>query len=124
MINLNTHLETLSSRFGYEIYLEEKLDSKNLDPKIRFRIETTMDTFHLQISRSWKTTKIEFVPGAFASRTVSFLCVKVLEHKSELVNILPYEIYNPNIYEPEKIDETKIYCKHLISTAWSHEDIR
>jgi len=42
----------------------------------------------------------------------------------ELVNILPYEIYNPNIYEPEKIDETKIYCKHLISTAWSHEDIR
>lgn len=88
MINLNTYLETLSSRFGYEIYLEEKLDSKNLDPKIRFRIETTMDTFHLQISRSWKTTKIEFVPGAFASRTVSFLCVKVLEHKSELVNIL------------------------------------
>jgi hypothetical protein len=42
----------------------------------------------------------------------------------ELVNILPHEIYNPNIYEPEKIDESKIYCKHLISTAWKHEDIR
>lgn len=42
----------------------------------------------------------------------------------ELVNILPYEIYNPNIYEPENIDETKIYCKHLISTSWSHEDKR
>ena len=42
----------------------------------------------------------------------------------ELVNILPFEIYNPNIYEPEKIDESKIYCKHLISTSWSHEDKR
>jgi 5-methylcytosine-specific restriction protein A len=88
MINLNTHLETLSNRFGYEIYLEEKLESADNEPRIRFRIDTTSDTFHLQISRSWKTTKIEFVPGAFGSRIVSFLCAKVLEHKSEIVNIL------------------------------------
>lgn len=42
----------------------------------------------------------------------------------ELVNILPYKLYNPNIYEPEDINEKEIYAKHLISTAWSHEDIR
>lgn len=41
-----------------------------------------------------------------------------------LVNILPWKIYNPNIYEPETIDEKLIYCKHLISTSWKHEDIR
>lgn len=42
----------------------------------------------------------------------------------DLVNILPYELYNPNIYEPESYDNNKIYCKHLITTSWSHEDIR
>jgi len=42
----------------------------------------------------------------------------------KLVNILSSELYNPNVYEPNKIDETKIYSKHLLTTTWSHEDIR
>jgi 5-methylcytosine-specific restriction protein A len=88
MINLNTHLATLSNKYGYEIYLDEKLDSDKSDPKVRFRIDTSSEAFHLQISRSWKTTRIEFVPGAFASRISSYLCNEVLNHKSELENIL------------------------------------
>jgi len=42
----------------------------------------------------------------------------------KLVNILSSELYNPNVYEPDKIDDTKIYSKHLLTTTWSHEDIR
>jgi len=87
MINLNSHLETLSDKYGYEIYLEEKLEPGQADPKIRFRIDSNSDTFHLQVSRSWKTTKIEFVPGAFGSRIANYLCKEVLAHKSELVNL-------------------------------------
>lgn len=88
MINLNTHLETLSNKYGYEIYLEEKIDLVNNDSKVRFRIDSTSDTFHLQISRSWKTTKIEFIPGVFGSRIANYLCQEVLNHKSKLLNIL------------------------------------
>lgn len=88
MINLNTHLATLSNKYGYEIYLDEKLESEKANLKVRFRIDTASDAFHLQISRSWKTTRIEFVPGAFASRISSYLCNEVLNHKPELANIL------------------------------------
>ena len=36
-----------------------------------------------------------------------------------IVNVLPSNIYNPNMYEQDKIDETKIYCKHLLTTTWN-----
>jgi 5-methylcytosine-specific restriction protein A len=88
MINLNSHLETLSNKYGYEIYLDEKLEPGKSDPKIRFRIDSNSDTFYLQVSRSWKTTKIEFIPGVFGSRIANYLCNAVLAHKSELVNLL------------------------------------
>ena len=116
MINLNVHLEALSNKFGYEIYLDDKLELGKTEPKVRFRIESPFDTFHLQISRSWKTTKVEFVPSAFGSRIATFLCKEVLDHKSELVNILQnppiaisnysLEIDNQNFQIVEKLDQT------------------
>jgi 5-methylcytosine-specific restriction protein A len=116
MINLNTHLETLSNKYGYEIYLEENLELGKVDPKVRFRIDSESDTFHLKFSRSWKTTKIEFVPSAFGSRIANFLCKEVLDHKSELVNILQnppitvshysLELDNQNFQLIEELDQT------------------
>jgi len=35
-----------------------------------------------------------------------------------LVNVLPAKIYNPNVHKPDKIDETQIYAKHLLSNVW------
>ena len=87
MINLNSHLDTLSTKYGYELYLDEELGLNRDEPRVRFRIDTDLDTFHLQISRSWKTTKIEFVPGPFGSRVANFLCAQVIDHKSALTNI-------------------------------------
>ncbi len=88
MINLNSHLDTLSTKYGYELYLDEELGLNRDEPRVRFRIDTDLDTFHLQISRSWKTTKIEFVPGPFGSRVANFLCAQVIDRKSALTNIL------------------------------------
>lgn len=88
MINLNSHLAEISNRYGYEIYLGERSDESRETPMIRFRIESNLDTFHLKLSRSWKSTKIEFVPGAFASQIVTFLCKEILSHKVEIENLL------------------------------------
>jgi 5-methylcytosine-specific restriction enzyme A len=88
MINLNTQLAAISNRYGYELYLEDLVDESKKDLRIRFRIDSSLDTFHLKFSRSWKTTRIELVPGAFANQVVSFLCKEVLSHKSELANLL------------------------------------
>lgn len=88
MINLNSQLEAISNKYGYELYLEGGLDESIKDPRIRFRIDSKLDTFHLKFSRSWKTTRIELVPGSFASQVVTFLCGEVLSHKNELINLL------------------------------------
>jgi len=88
MINLNFHLADLSNRYGYEIYLGERPEENKGSPTIRFRIESSLDTFHLKLSRSWKSTKVEFVPGAFASQIVTYLCKEILIHKVEIENLL------------------------------------
>jgi 5-methylcytosine-specific restriction protein A len=88
MINLNAYLADISNRYGYEIYLGESSDENKGSPTIRFRIESSLDTFHLKLSRSWKSTKIEFVPGAFASQVVTYLCKEILIHKAEIENHL------------------------------------
>lgn len=88
MINLNSHLAEISNRSGYEVYLGERSDESKDAPTIRFRIETSFDAFHLKLSRSWKSTKIEFVPGAFASQIVTFLCNEIFTHKAEIENLL------------------------------------
>lgn len=62
MISINNHLETLSNKYGYEIYLEENLELGKTEPKVRFRIDSESDTFHLKFSRSWKTTKLSSSP--------------------------------------------------------------
>jgi 5-methylcytosine-specific restriction protein A len=116
MISLNSHLATLSNKYGYEIYLEENLELEKTEPKVRFRIDSESDTFHLKFSRSWKTTKIEFVPSAFGSRIANYLCSEVLAHKSELENLLQappitishylLELDNQNFQVVEKLDQT------------------
>ena len=88
MINLNTHLAEISNQYGYEIYLGERSDESKDAPTIRFKIESSLDTFHLKLSRSWKSTKVEFVPGAFASQVVTFLCKEILTHRVEIENLL------------------------------------
>lgn len=93
MINLGTHLESISSKFGYDLYLEDELDRDGKSPCIRFRIDSNLDTFHLKVSRSWKTTRVEFVLGAFANQVANYLCQEVLLHKSEISNL----ISNPSI---------------------------
>lgn len=42
----------------------------------------------------------------------------VYEEHHELVNILPFELYNPNIYDDSSYDSNTIYCKHLLTTVW------
>lgn len=115
MINLSTHLESISNQFGYELYLEERLESGSKSPNIRFRIDSNLDTFHLKLTRSWKSTRVEFVPGAFASQISSYLCKEVLLHKREISNLISnpalpisevsLEIDNVNY---EKVDSLEI----------------
>jgi 5-methylcytosine-specific restriction protein A len=88
MINVKDLLVSISNKYGYEVYVDETTELSTKDLIIRFRIESSKDTFHLQISRTWKTTRIEFVPGKFASKVVDFLCREVIAHKFELQNIL------------------------------------
>lgn len=35
-----------------------------------------------------------------------------------LVNVLPHELYNPNVYDDSSYDPEKIYAKHLLTTVW------
>jgi 5-methylcytosine-specific restriction protein A len=133
MINLNTHLDTLSTKYGYELYLEEELESGRPEPRVRFRIETDLDTFHLQISRSWKTTKIEFVPGPFGSRIANFLCTQVISHKSVLSNIFEtspvsishysLEIDRQNFQLVEKLDQSSHMLTFEIEVLTSESSI-
>jgi 5-methylcytosine-specific restriction protein A len=88
MINLKSEIEVISNRYGYELYLESVINDGRADARIRFRIDSKLDTFYLKFSRSWKTTRIEFFPEAFASQVVNFLCREVISHKNELANIL------------------------------------
>jgi mannosyltransferase OCH1-like enzyme len=39
----------------------------------------------------------------------------------DLVNVLPWELYNPDVYDETTYDTTKIYAKHLLSTVWQKE---
>jgi len=88
MINLNSQLEAISYRYGYELYLEDALYGKANEQRIRLRIDSELDTFHLKISRSWKTTKIELVLGAFASQVSTYLCGEVVSQKNVITNLL------------------------------------
>ncbi len=88
MINLKDHLKSISHKFGYEIYLDDSLEGERKNSVIRFRIESSQETFYLRISRTWKTTRIEFVPEKFASKVVDFLSHEVVAHKYELKNLL------------------------------------
>jgi 5-methylcytosine-specific restriction protein A len=88
MINLKLFAESISNKYGYDIYVDDSVDATEKNSIIRFRIESNQDTFHLKISRSWKTTRIEFVPGKFASQVVSFLSHEVVARRIELENIL------------------------------------
>jgi len=36
----------------------------------------------------------------------------------DLVNVLPYEIYNPHISDKDAFNNDSIYAKHLLSTVW------
>jgi len=40
----------------------------------------------------------------------------------DLVHVLPYELYNPNVYDDNSYDPKKIYAKHLLSTVWQPKD--
>jgi 5-methylcytosine-specific restriction protein A len=133
MINLNTHLDTLSTKYGYELYLDEELESGRPEPRVRFRIETDLDTFHLKISRSWKTTKIEFIPGPFGSRIANFLCAQVVDHKSVLSNIFEtspvsishysLEIDRKNFQGVEKLDQSPHMLTFEIEVLTSESSI-
>jgi hypothetical protein len=88
MINLKDHLKSISHKFGYEIYLDDSVEGERKNSVIRFRIESSQETFYLRISRTWKTTRIEFVPEKFASKVVDFLSHEIVAHKYELKNLL------------------------------------
>lgn len=87
MINLNSYLEIISIRNGYEVYTDPDLENAAGVQIVRFRIESDQNTFHLKLSRSWKTTRIDFVPGPFATQIVDYLCDEVILHKTELSNL-------------------------------------
>lgn len=87
MISLSNLIVTISNKYGYELYLEEALDSSRKIPVIKFRIDSNLDTFHLELSRSWKTTRVDLIPGPFASKVATFLSMQVLAHKSEIINL-------------------------------------
>jgi len=40
----------------------------------------------------------------------------------DLVNVLPWQLYNPDIYDESTYDPKKIYAKHLISTVWQSKE--
>lgn len=61
--------------------------------------------------------------NVFSSTGPQLLTPIYLKHP-ELVNLLPFDLYNPNIYENDSYDQTKIYAKHLITTVWKDQDIR
>lgn len=124
MINLRTHLESISNKFGYEVYLEDLLDGDRKSPRIKFRIDSETDTFNLKLTRSWKTTRVEFVPGAFANQVANYLCKEVLLHKSEISNLIrnpsisvseaSLAIDNVNFEELEKLDNGRHTLKFYV----------
>jgi 5-methylcytosine-specific restriction protein A len=57
-------------------------------PAIKFKLESPANAFVLKLTRSWKTTQIEFIPAPFANQVVSFLCQKIVQHRDELTNLL------------------------------------
>jgi 5-methylcytosine-specific restriction protein A len=133
MINLNSHLHDISNRFGYELYLENVLQEKSGEPCIRFRIDSNLDTFHLKISRSWKTTRVQLVPGAFANQVVQYLCKEVLSHKFELENLLEdpdgklsdysLQIDNQDYSEVLDLDEKTHSLQFYVETMTSESSI-
>jgi hypothetical protein len=36
----------------------------------------------------------------------------------DLVNVLPIDLYNPDIEDKEGFSRTDIYAKHLLSVSW------
>jgi len=50
--------------------------------------------------------------------TGPLLYTEVYYKYPELVNILPLDLYNPDITDNEAFNSTTIYAKHLLSSAW------
>jgi 5-methylcytosine-specific restriction protein A len=88
MINLRSFLEEESTKFGFDIFLSDSYDASLSSCAVSFRFSSDSLGFKLKLSRSWKTTRIEFVPMSFASQTINYLCDQIFEHKGEIENIL------------------------------------
>ena len=53
------------------------------------------------------------------SATGPQLLTPIYNKYPDLVNKLPVDLYNPNVYDSTTYDETKIYAKHLLTTVWN-----
>ena len=133
VINLNSHLEALSNKYGYELFIENRSQNNNWEPCIRFRIDSNQDSFYLKISRSWKSTRVELFPEAFAIQVITFLCKEVLVHKNELVNLLNksettlseyvLEVDNTNFEQLVNLEEGSHSLRFYLETMTSESSI-
>ena len=116
------------------MYLEEVLTDPKKVPIIKFRIDSNLDTFHLELSRSWKTTRVDLILGAFASQVATYLSLELLAHKSEISNILAnsdismsefsLEIDNSNFENIDSLDENSHSIKFYVEVMTSESSIQ
>lgn len=52
------------------------------------------------------------------SATGPQLLTPVYNKYPQLVNVLPIDLYNPNVYDDNSYDQNKIYAKHVLTTVW------
>jgi mannosyltransferase OCH1-like enzyme len=61
--------------------------------------------------------------NVFSATGPQLLTPMYMKHK-DMVHVLPFELYNPDVYQDNKdIKNTKnVYAKHLLTTVWNKDD--
>lgn len=83
MNSLTAILSEISSQLGVELISEENTADKANPYSIRFAGLDTNKSFSLVMSRSWKTTQIQFRADPFAGDIIQFLCDQINTDKDK-----------------------------------------
>jgi 5-methylcytosine-specific restriction protein A len=101
MNNISSLLERLSLQLGVEIGYQQTKSDPERKIDIRFSGLPADKGFTLQLSRSWKTSRIVFLPDAFALHTLNYLAEqaekKRLEIETQLESIK--EVFSELMFE-------------------------
>ena len=88
MISISSLTETLSAELGLEIFVVEDKETPSRPYSFRFAGLDRGKSFSLEVSRSWKTTQVNFQADSFAGELLLFIREQVKSREAQLISLI------------------------------------